>query len=97
MAQGRVNLNGSNVNQESTKETELEKLKKILSDESPRVQTVVKKDWLDVDANLNSMLRSLTVRGSEVDQPSKDIKLLPDDFETQIEIVLKTLSPNNVS
>lgn len=96
MKQSKENRNGTPVTPEVTKETELDKLKKLLASEPPQVQAVVKKDWIELDSHLSGLLKALTVKGSEVDQPSKDIKLLPDDFDTQVENVLKAVSPNRV-
>lgn len=75
------------------RENEVDKLKRLLASEPPQVQIAVMNDWAEIDSHLKSLL---TVKGPEVDQPSKDIKLLPDEFEMQIDNVLRKVTSSNV-
>ena len=86
-------MHGAFASSEISKEKELDKLKRILVNEPQQVQTAVKKDWADIDSHLKGLL---AVKRPEVDQPSKDIKLLPDEFDMQIDNVLKKVTSSNV-
>lgn len=100
MKQSKEFSNGTPVTSEVTRDAEpsaeLDKLKELLLGETPQVQAVVKKDWVEMNAHLSELLKALTVKGPENDRLSKDIKLLPDNFETQVEHFLEKLSSSHV-